>query len=84
MNRIYLFGKIIGKSKLKYVIFPKLKVYIELVVQVASGYKYNCIVYEEVLDKINDRIKKVDDVIYAYIIGKGVLEKYNCKRRLYI
>ena len=74
MNRVYLFGKIVYKSKLKYVLVPKVKVYIELIIQVSSGDKFNCIVNEDVLEKIKDRISKANETSYVYIIGKGMLE----------
>ncbi len=47
MNKVYLFGKVVYKSKLKYIISPKLKVYIELVIETPSGDKFNFIANEE-------------------------------------
>ena len=46
----------------------------ELIVQEASGYEFNCIVNEEILEKIKDRIMKVSEETYVYIIGKAMLE----------
>jgi len=56
------------------VIVPKVKVYIELIIQVSSGDKFNCIVNEDVLEKIKDKIRKVNETSYVYIIGKAMLE----------
>ena len=55
-------------------IVPKVKVYIELIIQVSSGDKFNCIVNEDVLEKIKDKIRKVNETSYVYIIGKAMLE----------
>jgi len=68
MKGLYLINLII------YVIVPKVKVYIELIIQVSSGDKFNCIVNEDVLEKIKDKIRKVNETSYVYIIGKAMLE----------
>jgi len=68
MKDLYLINLII------YVIVPKVKVYIELIIQVSSGDKFNCIVNEDVLEKIKDKIRKVNETSYVYIIGKAMLE----------
>ncbi len=47
MNKVYLFGKVVYKSKLKYSISPRLKVYVELVIECISGDKFNCVAKEE-------------------------------------
>ena len=70
MNKIYLFGKIISKSKLKYIIEPKLKLYLELIIQTVSGNIFKCIVNEEFLD-VSINIKEKD---YVYIRGCGCIE----------
>lgn len=74
MNKVYVFGKIVYKSKLKYIISPKLKVYMELIIQEASEYEFSCVVNEDVLKKIKDGIRKVDEATYVYIMGEARLE----------
>ena len=69
MNKIYLFGKIIFKSKLKYIISPKLKLYLEVIVETISGDNFNCIVYENECELIKN-IKLGD---YIFIEGIGVI-----------
>ena len=68
MNRIYLFGKVIFKSKLKYVIQLKLKIYIMLVIQTIDNNEICCIVPE----KLCDNIKGVSVNTHIYILGRGL------------
>ena len=70
MNKVYLFGKVILKSKLKYIIEPKLKLYMELIIETISGDRFNCIVNEEMLDKVN----ALDEFTYVYVVGYGKME----------
>ena len=67
MNKIYLFGNVISKSKLKYDIEQKLKLYVELVIETISGDRFKCIVNEEMLDKVN----ALDEFTYVYVVGYG-------------
>ena len=70
MNRIYLFGKIIYISKLKYIVKPKLKVYIEMVVETDSRDKFNCVVYEKNLEKLHG----LYSLTCIYIVGSAILK----------
>ncbi len=66
MNRAYLFGKIISKSKLKYIISPKLQVYISIVIETISGEKFKCIVNENILSNtVNISLME-----YVYVIAE--------------
>jgi len=71
MNRIYLFGRVIYKSKLKYAITPKLRLYVEITIETVLGERFNCTIYEDVLD----RVERLDGLNYVYIVGGGTLEK---------
>lgn len=71
MNKIYLFGKIVSKSKLKYDISPKLKIYLEIVIETISGEQFNCVVLED----NSEKLQKLGDLSYVYIIGIGAFEK---------
>ncbi|MBQ8044240.1 MAG: hypothetical protein IJ272_08895 [Clostridia bacterium] len=71
MNRIYLFGRVVFKSKLKYIIAPKLKVYIEVTIETISRDKFNVIFYEDKCDWIkNVRLKS-----YIFVEGFGIMDK---------
>ena len=76
MNKIYLFGKVVYISKLKYIIKPKLKLYLELTIKTIDGNIFNIFAKEELLDKIR-LISKGD---YVYINGYGRM----CKEELNI
>ena len=78
MNKIYLFGKVMYISKLKYTIKPKLKLYLELTIKTIDGNIFNIFAKEELLDKIR-LINKGDCV---YISGYGKMN--NCKLNVYI
>ena len=68
MNKVYLFGKILAKSKLKYIIQPKLKIYIMLVVQTIDNNEICCIVPENLCDNLkHTNINK-----HIYILGRGI------------
>lgn len=69
MNKIYLFGKVVYKSKLRYKVLPKLKLYIELEIITAEGSRFCCVVKERLLDSIYD-LKRGD---YVYINGVGTI-----------
>lgn len=71
MNRIYLFGRVMYKSKLKYAITPKLRLYVEITIETILGERFNCTVYEDVME----RIERLDDLNYVYIVGSGTLEE---------
>lgn len=70
MNKIYLFGQVISKSNLKYEIYPKLKLYMECIIQTCDGNIFNCIVLEQLCDKLQ-KIKLQD---YVFVIGYGMIE----------
>ena len=67
MNRVYLFGKLVYKSKLKYNILTKLNIYTELVIETSSGDMFQCIIDENNLDKV----KRLNTTNFVYIIGSG-------------
>ena len=46
--------KVVLKSRLKYIISPKLKVYPEIVVKTISGVESNCMLYDEMCDLIRN------------------------------
>ena len=70
MNKIYLFGKIISKSKLKYVIVPNLRIFIEILIETISGDIFTCVMDETILDEVRN-IKLQD---YVYITGMCKIE----------
>lgn len=75
MNKIYLFGKVIFKSKLKYIIEPKLKLYMEFTIQTISGDKFNCIACEEMCNIL----RNVATGNYIYIEGFAKFENNSLK-----
>ena len=52
MNRIKLFGKIESVSDLKFNVYPKLKVYMEIEIRVICGYVFKCVDYERACDSL--------------------------------
>lgn len=68
MNKIYLLGKVVFKSKLKYIIQPKLKLYIELIIQTLDNNEICCIVPENLCHNL----KHVSVNKHIYILGRGL------------
>lgn len=69
MNRIYLYGKVVFKSRLKYIIETKLKIYVEVIVKTSENNSFICVVNESNLDKL--RCLNSND--YVYIDGYGIV-----------
>ncbi len=72
MNRVYLFGKIVFKSKLKYIVSPKLQVFLEIVIETISKEKFKCIAYETLC---ND-LANIEENTYIVIMGNVQVSNY--------